>query len=237
MFETSDPKHLYYVANRVKLFPEDEKVLIKLYQPLVGAVAVALYQTLIQNYDPYGIISDSKGIYSLQEQLDCSLKQLFDSLHKLEAVGLVQTLLSNNVFNNVLVFKLLQVPAADKFFATPLLASLLKEKVGVSTFHDLSHAFAQEAKLREKPIKNAKDVSANFFDVFRLPGDEAITPSSDVVQAAQENKIHEVETAKVNDHDSIDWDFIKQEYNRYQIPASEIDLNKDQIRGLIQTYG
>lgn len=237
MFETSDPKHLYYVANRVKRFPEDEKVLIKLYQPLVGAVAVALYQTLIQNYDPYGIISDSKGIYSLQEQLDCSLKQLFDSLHKLEAVGLVQTFLSDNVFNNVLVFKLLQVPAADKFFATPLLASLLKEKVGVSTFHDLSHAFAQEAKLREKPIKNAKDVSANFFDVFRLPGDEAITPSSDVVQAAQENKIHEVETAKVNDHDSIDWDFIKQEYNRYQIPASEIDLNKDQIRGLIQTYG
>lgn len=237
MFETADPKHLYYVANRVRLFPEDEKVLIKLYQPLVGAVAVALYQTLIQNYDPYGIISDSKGIYSLQEQLDCSLKQLFNSLHKLEAVGLVQTFLSDNVFNNVLVFKLLQVPAADKFFATPLLASLLKEKVGVPTFHDLSHAFAQEAKLKEKPIKNAKDVSANFFDVFRLPSDEAITPSSDVVQAAQENKVHEVETAKVNDHDSIDWDFIKQEYSRYQIPASEIDLNKEQIRGLIQTYG
>lgn len=237
MFETADPKHLYYVANRIRLFPEDEKVLIKLYQPLVGAVAVALYQTLIQNYDPYGIISDSKGIYSLQEQLDCSLKQLFNSLHKLEAVGLVQTFLSDNVFNNVLVFKLLQVPAADKFFATPLLASLLKEKVGVPTFHDLSHAFAQEAKLKEKPIKNAKDVSANFFDVFRLPGDEAITPSSDVVQAAQENKVHEVETAKVNDHDSIDWDFIKQEYSRYQIPTSEIDLNKEQIRGLIQTYG
>lgn len=237
MFETADPKHLYYVANRIRLFPEDEKVLIKLYQPLVGAVAVALYQTLIQNYDPYGIISDSKGIYSLQEQLDCSLKQLFNSLHKLEAVGLVQTFLSDNVFNNVLVFKLLQVPAADKFFATPLLASLLKEKVGVPTFHDLSHAFAQEAKLKEKPIKNAKDVSANFFDVFRLPGDEAITPSSDVVQAAQENKFHEVEIAKVNDHDSIDWDFIKQEYSRYQIPASEIDLNKEQIRGLIQTYG
>ncbi|AJY61123.1 replication initiation and membrane attachment family protein [Lactobacillus helveticus] len=237
MFETADPKHLYYVANRIRLFPEDEKVLIKLYQPLVGAVAVALYQTLIQNYDPYGIISDSKGIYSLQEQLDCSLKQLFNSLHKLEAVGLVQTFLSDNVFNNVLVFKLLQVPAADKFFATPLLASLLKEKVGVPTFHDLSHAFAQEAKLKEKPIKNAKDVSANFFDVFRLPGDEAITPSSDVVQAAQENKVHEVEIAKVNDHDSIDWDFIKQEYSRYQIPASEINLNKEQIRGLIQTYG
>lgn len=237
MFETSDPKHLYYVANRVTLFPEDEKILIKLYQPLVGAVAVALYQTLIHNYDPYGIISDSKGIYSLQEQLDCSLKQMFSSLHKLEAVGLVQTFLSDNVFNNVLVFKLLQIPSADKFFATPLLASLLKEKVGVTTFHDLSHSFAQEAKLKEKPIKNAKDVSANFFDVFRLPGDEAITPSNDVIEAAQENKVDEVGVAKVNDHDHIDWEFIKQEYSRYQIPASEIDINKNQIRGLIQTYG
>ena len=228
MFETSDPKHLYYVANRVTLFPEDEQILIKLYQPLVGAVAVALYQTLISNYDPYGIVSDSKGIYSLQEQLDCSLKQMFTSLHKLEAVGLVQTFLSDNVFNNVLVFKLLKVPSADKFFATPLLEE---------TFHELSHKFAKEAKLREKPIKNARDVSANFFDVFRLPGDEAITPSSDVIEAAKENKVHEEEVAQVNDKDAIDWDFIKEQYEVYQIPASEVDNKKNQIRSLMQTYG
>ena len=109
MFATSDPKHLYYVANKITLFPENEKILIKLYQPLVGAVAIALYQTLINDYDPYGIVSDSKGIYSLQEQLDCSLKDMFHSLHKLEAVGLVQTFLADNVFNNIIVFKLLQL--------------------------------------------------------------------------------------------------------------------------------
>lgn len=237
MFETSNPKHLYYVANRVTLFPENEEILIKLYQPLVGGIAIALYQTLINDYNPYGIISDSKGIYSLQEQLDCSLKQMFRSLHKLEAVGLVQTYLSDNVFNNVLVFKLLKVPNADKFFATPLLASLLKEKVGVTTFHKLSHAFAEEAKLREKPIKNARDVSATFFDVFRLPGDEAITPSNDVLEAAQENETHEVAEAKVNDKDNIDWEWVKDEYAIHQIPASEIDTNKNQIRSLMQTYG
>lgn len=237
MFETSNPKHLYYVANQITLYPNDEKILIKLYQPLVGAVAIALYQTLISDYNPYGIISDSKGIYSLQEQLDCSLKTMFGALHKLEAVGLVQTYLSDNVFNNILVFKLLQVPSADKFFATQLLASLLKEKVGATTFHQLSHNFASEAKLREKPIKNARDVSANFFDVFRLPGDEAITPSRDVVEAAEENKIKEIETAHVNDHDQVDWHFIKQEYSIYQIPASEIETNKNQIRSLMQTYG
>ena len=234
MFETSDPKHLYYVANRVTLFPEDEQILIKLYQPLVGAVAVALYQTLISDYDPYGIISDSKGIYSLQEQLDCSLKTMFTSLHKLEAVGLVQTFLSDNVFNNVIVFKLLKVPSADKFFATPLLASLLKEKVGEETFHELSHKFAKEAKLREKPIKNARDVSANFFDMFRRFDNIA---NWDKIEAAKENKVHEEEVAQVNDRDAIDWDFIKEQYEVYQIPASEVDNKKNQIRSLMQTYG
>lgn len=237
MFETSNPKQLYYVANQITLLTENEKVLIKLYQPLVGGVAVALYQTLINDYDPYGIISDAKGIYSLQEQLDCSLKQMFNSLHKLEAVGLVQTYLSDNVFNNILVFKLMQVPSADKFFATPLLASLLKEKVGLTTFHDLSRSFAQAAKLREKPIKNARDVSATFFDVFRLPGDEAITPSDDVVQAAEENKVQPAQTAQVNDHDPVDWDYLKQEYSRYHISGEQVDLNQNQIRALMQTYG
>lgn len=237
MFETSNPKHLYYVANRIIIFPEDEKILIKLYQPLVGAVAVALYQTLVNDYDPYGMISDSKEIYLLQEQLDCSLKQLFISLHRLEAVGLVKTFLSDSVFNKILVFKLLKIPSSDNFFATPLLTSLLREKVGVTTFHNLSHSFAQETKLKERVVKNARDVSANFFDVFRLPGDEAITPSDDVVQAAQENQPYKIEEAKVNDKDLIDWDIIKERYEVYQIPAGEVDAKKSQIRSLIQTYG
>lgn len=226
MFETSNPKHLYYVANRIIIFPEDEKILIKLYQPLVGAVAVALYQTLVNDYDPYGMISDSKEIYLLQEQLDCSLKQLFISLHRLEAVGLVKTFLSDSVFNKILVFKLLKIPSSDNFFATPLLTSLLREKVGVTTFHNLSHSFAQETKLKERVVKNARDVSANFFDVFRLPGDEAITPSDDVVQAAQENQPYKIEEAKVNDKDLIDWDIIKERYEVYQIPAGEVDAKR-----------
>ena len=101
----------------------------------------------------------------------------------------------------------------------------------------MSHNFAQETKLKERAIKNARDVSATFFDVFRLPGDEAITPSNDVMQAAQENQSYEVKEAKVNDRDYIDWDVIKDQYEIYQIPASEVDAKKNQIRGLMQTYG
>lgn len=237
MFETADPKQPFYVSNQIDLYPKDVKILIKLYQPLVGATAIALYQTLIQDFDPYSILSDAHGIYTLQEQLDCGLKELFSSLHKLEAVGLVQTFLVDNVVNKVLVFKLLKVPGSEEFFATPLLSSLLKEKVGISVFQETSHYFAKENKKRQKPIKNGRDISASFLEVFRLPGDEAINPSQDVLDAEIENKVQDIGKAQINDRDNIDWDFMKSQFEMYQISAGEVERKKNQIRGLMQIYG
>lgn len=237
MFESADPKQPFYVLNQIDLYPQDEEILIKLYQPLVGSTAIALYQTLIQNFDPYSILSDAEGIYLLQEQLDCSLKELFRSLHKLEAVGLVQTLLVNNVVNKVLAFKLLKVPSAQEFFATPLLASLLKEKVGENKFRQLSRYFAKQARRKQKEVKDAQDISASFIEVFRLPGDEAINPSTEVRQAAEENNVGQVAKAKINQHDPVEWGFMKDQFARYQIPAEEIDRKKEAIRGVMMTYG
>ncbi|MDF7683079.1 DnaD domain protein [Lactobacillus sp. ESL0679] len=241
MFETSNPKQPFFIINRVTVFPQDLQVLIKLYQPLVGASGVALYLTLMADYDAAAILSDSKGIYHLQEQLDCSLKELFQALHKLEAVGLVKTrIIKNEIMGQVLLFSLNRVPGSSEFFATALLASLLKEKVGVTTFQRLSHAFAQENKRSENQVngmQTAKDVSASFMDVFRLPDEEAISPSPDVQQAAQENQVKQAATASVNEQDQIDWQFMKEQFEIYQIAASEIDKNRPAIRGIMRTYG
>lgn len=237
MFETANPKQPFIVINQINIFPNDEEIMIKLYQPLVGATAIALYQTLIQNFDPFSILSDAKGIYVLQEQLDCSLKNLFVALHKLEATGLIQTFLVNNTINQVLAFKMLKVPSSQDFFGTPLLASLLKEKVGVTTFHELSHNFAKENKQRYKVIKDGQDVSASFLEVFRLPSEEAINPSKDVLEAAGENQIPKVKQAKLNSNDHIDWDFMQQQFEMYQIASSEVIKNKNAILSLMKTYG
>lgn len=238
MFTTSNPKQPFYVANQIELFPQEQEVLIKLYQPLIGARAIALYQTLIADYQPGGILSDARGIYVLQEQIDCGTKDLFTCLHRLEATGLIQTFLVDNKVNELLAFRLMKVPSARDFFNTELLASYLKEKVGAVNFHDLSRYFAKKAQLRERPIKNATDVSANFWEVFHLSQEEAITPSRDVVEARQENsQTKEAGQAQVNQEDHIDWDFIKQQFNIYQVMPGEVDKHKEKIRSLIQTYG
>lgn len=238
MFQTTDPKQPFFVLNKIDLFPTDEEILIKLYQPLVGATAISLFQTIIQNFNPYSIISDAEGIYSLQEQLDCGLKDLFTALHKLEAVGLIQTYLVENKISQVICFKVRQVPPASDYFADSLLVSLLKQKVGESRFHSLSKYFAQKARLTQKKVENARDVSANFIEVFSLPENEAISPSADVLQAKADNsEIKPVEAAEVNQCDNIDWQYMKDQYARYNIPSIQIDKNKSGIRAIIQTYG
>lgn len=237
MFETADPKQRFFVLNKIDLSFKEQARLFKLYQPIVGAISISLYQTLIHLFDENAILSDAQGIYFLQEQLDCSLKEIFTSLHKLEGVGLVKTYLMDNDFGKIIAFQLKRVSSAQAFFAEPLLASLLKEKVGVTYFRKLSYKFAKENQLKQKPIRQAKDISANFFDVFRLPEQEAIDPAEDVKKAAKLNQIEETQVAAINDQDSIDWQYLKDRFDQYHIPNSQIDLNKQKIRGLIETYG
>lgn len=241
MFENDNPKQPFFIINRVDIFPCDLRVLIKLYQPLIGSVALSLYLSLNEDYSPQTIISDAQGIFRLQEQIDCDIKRLFVALHKLEAVGLVETrALENEIMGQILCFKLNSVPTSSEFFSTALLSSLLKEKVGVTAFRQLSTDFADAAKRNESQIngiKNAQNISASFMDVFHLPAAEAIDPSVDVKEAAHENKLIPKNKAQINARESIDWDFMKQQFEIYQIAASEVDQNREAIRSLMQTYG
>ena len=237
MFETADPKQKFFVANGIKIYPDSLQILTRLYQPLIGAVGVSLYQTLIYNYNPQMILSDSRGLYFLQEQMDCSLKAIFNSLHKLEAVGLVKTSLIENEVSKIIVFELLKVPTAKEFFATSLLTSLLREKVGQSAFAELSNFFASKAKMHKKMIQTGQDISASFFDVFRLPDAEAITPSAEVQAAAAANQVADVGPAQINEKTNIDWDFMRDRLRAYQISPSEVDHKKAEIISLMQIYG
>lgn len=241
MFETNDPKQPFFITNRVDIFPKDLRILIKLYQPLIGSLALAVYLSLNEDYSAQAMLSDAKGIYTLQEQIDCDIKKLFGALHKLEAVGLIQTrLLDNQIMGQVLCFELKRVPASSEFFATALLASLLKEKVGVTAFNKLSHEFARETKQNKSElsgIKEAPNISASFMDVFHISDQEAIDPSVEVKEAAQENNYSSNNFATVNDQDQIDWDFMKQQFEIYQIAGSEIDQNKEAIRAVMRIYG
>ncbi|WP_201346694.1 DnaD domain protein, partial [Lactobacillus nasalidis] len=136
----------------------------------------------------------------------------------------------------MLAFRIQAVPAASEFFNTSLLASLLKEKVGSYRFSELSKLFAKDAKVKERELANLEEVSASFFEVFRLPENEALNPSKEVKSAAAENVDQTAAAAQVNVK-QIDWQYLKDRFAVYQIPDTEIDRQKDEIQAIMELYG
>lgn len=235
MFASTDPKEPFYVANKVELDSEKEKVLTRLYQPLVGMLGVGLYITLLSEFDSVPIAGDYKTLYQLQDQTNSSLKDLFGSLHRLEATGLVKTYVGENpILGEVIIFKLQSVPTAHEFFKTFLLSSLLLEKVGSSAYQRLVDDFTP----REfKGLENAEEVTSSFFEVFHLNKEKAIEPEPEVKEAYQKVGDKPKRLLKVgNNLVKIDWQFLIDSFEAYHIDKNEIVLHKNEISQIINFY-
>ncbi|WEB31177.1 DnaD domain protein [Lactobacillus mulieris] len=234
MYKNADPRLTYFVLNKVDLARKQEQVLTRLYQPLIGPIALSLYLTLINDYQHVPIKSQGKKLYQLQEILDIKLEDIFNSLHKLEATGLVKTFHGEMLgVGDYLAFQLVDVPEASEFFKTLLLSSLLLEKVGTTSFQNLNKEFNPTLP---GFIKEGKDVSADFFDVFHLSAEKAINPDEQVLNAANlaDQKATNLVRAKMS---PIDWNFVKDLFSKYGISADEVDSHAGQMAQLMHFYG
>lgn len=235
MFASTDPKEPFYVANKVELDSEKEKVLTRLYQPLVGIFGVGLYMTLVSEFDTVPLASDYKTLYQLQDQTNSSLKDLFDSLHRLEATGLVKTYIGQNpILGEVIIFRLQTIPTAQEFFRTFLLSSLLLEKVGSSAYQRLVDDFTPREFVS---LKNAEEVTSSFFDVFHLNKEKAIEPEEEVRAAHEKVGDKPKRVLKVGDNlVKVDWQFLIDSFEAYHIDKNEIALHKSEISQIINFY-
>lgn len=235
MYASTNPKQPFYVANQIVLTTKDQKVLTKLYQPLVGVLGIGLYTTLVNEFDTIPFAGDYKTLYQLQDQTDSDLKSIFSSLHHLEAVGLLKTYLGQNpVLGEVLIFQLLPVPSPQEFFKTFLLSSLLRERLGTVSFERLVKEFTPR---QFSGLKDAAEVTAGFFDVFHLSQDTAIEPPPAVKEASE--KVGKPEKIQVDlgaSAHKIDWDFLIALFDAYHINKNEIDKHRSEISQLISFY-
>jgi replication initiation and membrane attachment protein len=228
LFYSDDPKQPFYVINQLDLTAGQAQILTKLYQPLIGSQAAALYFTLAHEYSSLPLASDYCTLLQLETELDCGLRPIFEALHKLEAVGLCKSYLDQNVvLGRVLKLKLLPVLSAEAFFDEFLLRSLLLEKVGVVIYKRLKKQFADQLL----PVNDAKDVSAGFFDVFSL------TPQQ-LAEAPLENKPPKAAPSIVNDQNDyqIDWQYLQDRLQAYHISARTINENRRQIYAIMAFY-
>lgn len=235
MFESADPKQPFYVANQVDVSEDNIKVLTTLFEPLVGIQGVGLYLTLAKEFNEVPFAKDYKTLYQLQDQTNLKLEDLFATLHHLEATGLVKTFIgSNPVLGDILIFEIEKIPSAGDFFHTFLLSSLLLERVGNVTFNKLVKEFTPRIFVG---LKDAKEVTSGFFDVFHLSAENAIDAPIEVKEAADEiPKAANNEIKLGNEPVKIDWSFLTDLFESYHIQKEEVLKHQVEIKQIIDFY-
>lgn len=169
--------HRYYIFRDFSLSSLDYKMLSLIYQPMIGAFAVALYQQLY-----HGIAEGCSGYSSLEPQRklflglglemnERSRKYLIDQASKLEAVGLLQTSrlgLPDNA-DVIYEYELAQPLSPAEFFRNMHLTMLLRDKVGKYAVISLRESFgANEPDELAQAQLTKENISVPFYELFKL---------------------------------------------------------------------
>ena len=99
------PLDLYLVINNSNIDDYGRDILIKLYQPIVGADAINLYFTLWSELDYMRVMSEEESHYSLMSKTKKDIYEIVNSRKLLEAVGLLKTFI-NDEKEKVYIYKL-----------------------------------------------------------------------------------------------------------------------------------
>ncbi len=94
----------------------DRKIITMLYQPLMGAECLALYQTLFTEVEENRLWSEAHSHVQLLNMLDISLKALFEARLKLEGLGLLKSYVKTENDQRFYIYEILPPLSPEKFF-------------------------------------------------------------------------------------------------------------------------
>ncbi|NOU99760.1 helicase DnaB [Paenibacillus planticolens] len=187
--------HRFCVGREFSLSSLDFKMLAMMYQPMIGGLAISLYQALYQQMSAekvgFSPLEQQRKLFLLLdlEQGERGRKYLIEQSSKLEAIGLLQTTRKflPDEEDYIFVYTLFQPLGPNEFFRNQHLTLLLRDKVGkfmlLSLREDLLAPEPEE--FREASEEN---LSVPFYDLFRL--------NTQVVDYELEQALYEASASK-----------------------------------------
>lgn len=157
------PADTYKVVNKTILNESDKKIIVDLYQPIIGPVAVSLYFTLISDLDKFERISLEYSHHHLMISLKNGLDVIKKSRDCLEAVGLIKTLFKENDNQNNYIYEIYSPLTPNSFFTHPVLSTILRSNIGEKDFNELVLFY----KKTNIDTKDYIDISHKLNDTYR----------------------------------------------------------------------
>ena len=156
------PADTYTVINKTILSEQDRKILLMLYQPIIGSGPINLFMTLWMNLDKSEFMSNEMSHHFLITSLKMNIEEITIQREKLEAVGLLKTFVKENNDVNNYIYELFSPLSAADFFSHPILNVVLFNEVSKKEYERLVSFF----KIPRIILKDYKDITKSFNDVF-----------------------------------------------------------------------
>lgn len=195
----------------------DQKVLFRLYQPIIGHIATCLYLTLFSESGLSKIVSANTTHRRLFSIMQISKSEFLYARKKLESIGLLTTKIKENENKISLDYLyLLQSPKSpNEFFKDSLLNSLLLKNLGEDEFYRTQYFYSDNHLSYEDYI----DISSSFEESFTI----SPTPIKNLSQHFSEKATQNVST-------SFDMNIFIMKLTEYLIPKSLFTISvKEEI--------
>ena len=170
--ETLLPADRYVVINKSILSDTDRNIIINLYEPLIGPLAVSLYFTLWNDLGMMNIMSKDFTHHHLMVVLKSGTQSIKLARESLESFGLLKSYVKNGDINDY-IYELYSPLSSLDFFNHPILNVVLYNNVGEREYNNLKSLY----KLPRIDLKEYTDITKKLDEVYDT---SKFTLSSDI---------------------------------------------------------
>lgn len=221
------PKDGYVVSSKAHIGSTEFKVVLKLYQPLMGVNAYGVYSILAVMASREPNLLERKMHKNLLDILGLGLRDFYDARIRLEALGLLRTFEQEDDLGRLFIYELQAPLSAPEFFQDDLLSILLCDFLGKERYEELQKEFIV-AKFTHP---QAKETTKSLLDVFTV-GRESLLQ-------AQETKKNISKTPKMiaRVDFELDMETLQALVARSFVPDKELIRCEDTLKTIALLYG
>jgi len=155
------PADRYVVINKSILSDTDRSIVINLYEPLIGSLAVSLYFTLWNDLSVTNIMSTDLIHHHLMVVLKSGISSIKIARESLEAFGLLKSYVKNGSINDY-IYEIYSPLTPQEFFNHPILNIVLYNNVGEREYENLKMLY----KMPKIDLREYTDITKKLDDVY-----------------------------------------------------------------------
>ena len=230
------PKTGYIVSAALDLANYNETTFVNYYQPLMSPNALGLFSALRQEIHRHPLVTDRQPFSGLLVKLNAGLATVTETLHQLEAVGLIKTFVRHDEMGDVLILELHSTLTPAEFIKDDLLSVQLLAMVGPDRFKQLS----DQVTASSMNMDDFENISHSFFDVFHPEHDQQLN-ADPVLREAQQKvtdaTAHRVAYNKIPQDDDFSLHLVAQQLSGEGQDPEIVQKNRQLILVEHRTYG